>query len=265
MAYLQAPLLAESGLVDHAFSTRLGGCSTGKLATLNTAFHTGDKAENALENRRRFFDLFDYDHREIVSSIQVHGTGLTLFNHSNSGEGALPGSARQKCDALVATEAGLPLTAYSADCLLIYFVSLHKPLVALAHAGWRGTLGGIASKMVRYLDELFGISPNLLLVSLSPAVCRNCYLVGSEVAGQFKHAGWNDPTYLESVEEESWKLDLEAINAAQLIQAGVNQENLARNSLCTACNADLFYSYRRDKGITGRMIGFIAIKKSRRH
>ena len=265
LVYLQAPLLTESGLVDHAFSTRAGGCSSGRQVSLNTAFHTGDNAENVLENRRRFFELFDYDHREIVSSIQVHGTEMALFDQSNSGEGALPGSARRKCDALVTTEAGLPLTAYSADCLLIYFVSLQKPLVALAHAGWRGTLDGIASKMVRYLDELFGISPNSLLVSLSPAICRNCYLVDSEVAGQFQFAGWNDPAYLEPVEEARWKLDLEAINAVQLIQAGVNQENLARNSLCTACNADLFYSYRRDKGITGRMIGFIAIKKSRRH
>ena len=144
MAYLQATLLDESGLIDHAFSTRLGGCSAGMLASLNTAFHTGDDSENVLENRRRFFDLFAYDHRDIVSSVQVHGTGLTLFSQSNRGEGAVPGSARQKCDALVTTEPGLPLTAYSADCMLIYFVSQQKPLVGIAHAGWRGTLEGIA-------------------------------------------------------------------------------------------------------------------------
>jgi len=264
MAYLQAPLLTKSGLADHAFSTRLGGRSTGKLSSLNTAFHTGDSVENVLENRRLFFGHFDYDYREIVSSVQVHGTGLALFNQSHRGEGALPGSARQKCDALVTTEAGLPLTAYSADCILIYFMSLHKPLVALAHAGWRGTLGNIGAGIVRYLDKLFGVTPGRLLVSLSPAICRNCYLVGSDVAGQFQAAGWDEPAYLEAVEGNKWKLDLMAINFDQLKQAGVNQENLFKSSWCTSCNPNLFYSYRRDRGETGRMIGFIALKNYRR-
>ena len=251
MAYLQSPLLAESGLVNHAFSTRLGGCSTGMLASLNTAFHTGDNSENVLENRHRFFDLFAYDHLSIVSSVQVHGTGMALVTQANRGEGATPESARKHCDALVTTEPGLPLAAYSADCMLIYFVSQQKPLAGIAHAGWRGTLEGIGPNMVRYLDELFGVAPGSLMVCLSPAICRNCYLVDRELAGQFQSAGWGDPVYLEAVSEDSWKLDLVAINRDQLLNAGVDQGRLANNSWCTACNPQLFYSYRRDRGRTG--------------
>ncbi|MCJ7806110.1 MAG: polyphenol oxidase family protein, partial [Clostridia bacterium] len=99
------------------------------MASLNTAFHTGDSEDNVLENRRRLFALFGYDNREIVSSIQVHGTGLAIFNQVHRGEGALPGSAREQCDALVTTAEGLILTAYAADCMLIYFVSQQKALV----------------------------------------------------------------------------------------------------------------------------------------
>jgi len=264
VAYLQSPLLEESGLADHAFSTRLGGCSTGNLASLNTAFHTGDSPENVLENRRRFFEIFSYDHLKIVSATQVHGTGMALVDHSYSGEGALPESTRQKADALITTDPGLPLTAYSADCMLIYFISRQKSLVALAHAGWRGTLGGIGAKMVRYLDKLFGITPGFLQVALSPCVCRNCYLVNDEVAGQFQSAGWHDTTCLEKVETDLWKLDLRAINIEQLLRAGIKRDNLDGSSWCTACNRDLFYSYRRDRGKTGRMIGFIALKESGR-
>ncbi len=235
------------------------------MASLNTAFHTGDSEDNVLENRRRIFALFGYDSREIVSSIQVHGTGLAIFSQVHRGEGALPGSAREQCDALVTTAEGLTLTAYAADCMLIYFVSQQKALVALAHAGWRGTLGGIGSKVVRCLHELYSLAPDRLLVGFSPAVCRNCYRVNGKVAEQFQYAGWDGPAYLKQIAEEHWSLDLAAINAEQLIQTGVKEVNMARSNWCTSCNPELFYSYRRDQGITGRMIGFIALKPFGRH
>lgn len=251
--------MTGSGLVDHAFSTRLGGCSSGYLASLNTAFHTGDSEDNVLENRRRFFSLFNYDYRDLVAAIQVHGIDMALFDETDRGEGAMPGSARQRCDAMITTTPGLPLTAYSSDCMLIYFTSEQKPLAALAHAGWRGTLGGIGVKVVRFLQEQLSFEPGRLLVALSPAICRICYRVVDTVAGQFYSAGWNGPAFLEPSEGGGWNLDLSAINAKQILSAGVKERNLVFNTWCTSCNQDLFYSYRRDKAKTGRMIGFIAI------
>jgi len=212
-----------------------------------------------LENRRRFFSHFNYDYRDIVSAIQVHGIDMAQFNEAHRSEGAMPGSAHQRCDALITTTPGLPLTAYSADCMLIYFTSEQKPLAALAHAGWRGTLGGLGAKVVRFLREQFGAEPGSLLVGLSPAICRICYRVDDKVAGQFRSAGWNGPAFMEPSEEGGWNLDLSAINAGQILAAGVKEKNLVFNNWCTSCNPDLFYSYRRDKGITGRMIGFIAV------
>lgn len=260
IAYLQAPLLTGSGLVDHAFSTRLGGCSSGHLASLNTAYHTGDSEDNVIENRRRFFSLFDYTYLDLVAAIQVHGIGLALFDEKNRGEGAMPGSAIRRCDAMITTTPGLPLTAYSADCMLIYIASEQKPLAALAHAGWRGTLGGLGVKIVRFLQEQLGFEPGRLLVALSPAICKICYRVDDTVAGQFHANGWNGSAFLERSEKGGWNLDLSAINAKQVLAAGVKEKNLAFNNWCTSCNPDLFYSYRREKGKTGRMIGFIAIK-----
>jgi len=261
--YLQAPLLGYAGLVDHAFSTRFGGCSSGYHASLNTSFHTGDDEKNVLENRRRFFALFNYDYREIVSSNQVHGTDIALVSKADRGQGALPGTAYRHCDALITTEPCLPLAAYSADCMLIYFVSEQKPLVALAHAGWRGALGGIAVKVVRFIRDHFALSPDFLKVSaLSPVICRNCYVVDRKVAGQFAGGGWDNPAFLEPSERGGWHLDLAAINLAQLLGAGIREDNLAAANWCTACRPDLFYSYRRDRGMTGRMIGFISINNS---
>jgi polyphenol oxidase len=259
---LQAPLFIESGLVDHAFSTRLGGCSSGEFTSLNTAFHTADCMENVLENRRRFFDKFSYDFRYLVAVHQVHGSEINLFDQSHRGEGALPGSVRKECDALVTTAVDLPLTAYAADCMLIYFYSPQPPLVAIAHAGWRGALGGVGVKVVQYLKENFTVDPGRLLAALSPAICRECYVVDDSTANKFMAAGWYGADYLEKASSAGYHLDLSAVNANQLLSAGVKNEHLAQNSWCTSCRRDLFYSYRRDRGATGRMIGFIALKKA---
>jgi len=260
LVYLQASVLAASGFVDHAFSTRRGGCSSGAFASLNTGFHVGDSRENVRQNRRIFFEKFNYDYRFIVSSNQVHGTNLKVFDQSNCGEGALPLTARAECDALVTAEPGLPLAAYSADCQLIYFASWQKkPVVALAHAGWRGTLSGIGGKVVCYLKEHFSAHPESIFVALGPAVCRNCYKIDHQAAAQFQSAGWDNSAYMDPAGKGEWNLDLSTINAEQLLQAGVREKNMARNYWCTSCYPELFYSYRREKGITGRMIGFISI------
>ncbi len=260
LAFLQAPLFADTGRIDHAFSTRLGGVSTGYLASLNTAFHVGDAGENVLENRRIFFNYFQYDYRTLVSSVQVHGTGIQVFDQTNSGEGAFPAGNRSRCDALVTAVPGVPLTAYSADCQLIYFAYLeNKPLVALAHAGWKGTLGNIGGKVIKYLKEHFSVRPERLLIGLGPVVCRSCYLVDKEVAVKFQEAGWSKKPYLERSQATGYYLDLNAINLEQLRRAGVKDHNIAVNCWCTSCSPELFYSYRRDKGSTGRMLGFIAL------
>jgi polyphenol oxidase len=215
-----------------------------------------------LENRRRFFNKFGYDFRSLVASHQVHGTELSLVDPSRRGEGALPGSVREECDALITTAVGLPLTAYAADCTLLYFQSQQPPLVAIAHAGWRGAVGGIGAKVVQYLKENFTVEPDLLLVALSPTICRYCYIIDDSTANKFKAAGWSGADYLEKAEAGGYNLDLSAVNANQLLTAGVKTEHLAKNSWCTSCRRDLFYSYRRDLGATGRMIGFIALQNS---
>ncbi len=258
-AYLQSELFKASRLVVHAFSTRSGGCSSGNLASLNMAFHTEDSVENVLENRRRFFSLFQADYRQIVSAIQVHGMEIAVFDKSHKGEGALPQSATRSCDALVTNEPGLILSAYAADCQLLYFCALDRPLIALAHAGKQGALGRIGPQVVNYLQEQYQVKPNRLLVAMSPAVCRCCYQVGSGDAAAFRLAGWSGQPYLEPTAEDRFKLDLGAINLDQLLTAGINHDNIAISGLCTSCNPDLFYSYRRDCGKTGRMIGFIAL------
>ncbi|MFU8795301.1 MAG: peptidoglycan editing factor PgeF [Dethiobacteria bacterium] len=256
-------MLSAGGIVDHAFSTRLGGCSTGSVASLNMAFHTDDQEENVLENRCRFFKIFNCDHLEIVSAAQVHGSEIARVDQNNRSEGATPGSTTIRCDALLTTEPELVLTAYSADCMLIYIAVTDIPLIAIVHAGRRGTLQGIAEKVIRVVTADYRVSPDRIMAVLSPSICKNCYTIKQEIAAEFSSAGWTGREYLEQGDSPDWHLDLAAINRAQLLNAGLSSENLDQSELCTSCRSDLFYSYRRDRGKTGRMIGFIKLRSNR--
>lgn len=261
MPYLQSAQLKKSGLVDHAFSTRIGGCSSGRMASLNLAYHIGDEQDKVIENRRRFFKYFNYSWEAIAASTQVHGNSIALVSEENRGEGAYPGSAKLQCDALVTEEYGIPITAYSADCMLIYFLVKNKPLIALAHAGWRGALGGIGAKVVNYLKQNRQADSGQIMAALSPSICKKCYTVDDTVVHKFLSAGYSGSSYFEEVAQNRWQFDLAAVNYSQLITAGLKSENIESDSFCTSCNPELFYSYRRDQGDTGRMVGFIALKQ----
>lgn len=262
LQYLQAPLLERSGLAVHAFSTRRGGCSEGVLATLNTAFHTGDEYERVWENRRRFLEPWGFRPEDVVAAIQVHGVGIREAGAADRGRGGAPRSFLGEGDALITAVPGLPLTGYAADCLLLFLLAPDVPAVALAHAGWRGTRQNMAGRVVAALQQRYGAEPAAMLAVISPGICGRCYTVDGSVAGQFIEAGWEGRPYLWQAAGDAFHLDLAAINEAQLRRAGIREENLAPGGRwCTSCRPDLFYSYRREKGKTGRMMGFIALRE----
>lgn len=261
--YLQSPLLAGCGNVAHAFSTRVGGCSGGAMASLNTAYHTGDEFDCVRENRRRFLQLFSFDPDEVVAAIQVHGVVIREAGPADRGRGAVPHSFLGEGDALVTAAPGVPLTGYAADCPLLFIAAPDVPAVALAHAGWRGTLQNMAALVAARLQRQYGAHPAVMLAAISPGICGRCYTVGRDVAARFGRAGWGARPYLWEDAAGAFHLDLAAINRAQLRGAGITSGNLAPGGCwCTCCRPDLFYSYRREKGKTGRMMGLIALREA---
>lgn len=261
--YLQSPLLAGCGNVVHAFSTRVGGCSEGAMASLNTAFHTGDEYSRVRENRRRFLEPWGFHPDEVVAAIQVHGVKIREAGTGDRGRGAVPRSFLGEGDALVTAVPDLPLTGYAADCPLLFIAAPDVPAVALAHAGWRGTLQNMAARVIARLQRRFGADPAGLLAAISPGICGRCYTVDSDVAERFTEAGWSGKPYLWEASGGGFHLDLAAINEAQLSGAGIRTGHLAPGGgWCTSCRPELFYSYRREKGKTGRMMGLIALRKA---
>jgi polyphenol oxidase len=219
-----------------AFSTRAGGVSEGPFASLNLGRMTADEAERVEENRRRVLAEVGGEPARLTLNRQTHSATV---RRATAGERGEPG------DGLWTDEPGVPLLALTADCLPIALARANgeRPAVAVLHAGWRGLLAGIAASGV---DALGGGAT----AAVGPGIGPCCYEVGEEVAEPYRARFGTD------VVTAQGHLDLWTAAERALREAGV--EHVERVDLCTACNPELFFSHRRDDGVTGRQ-GVVAL------
>jgi YfiH family protein len=151
-------------------------------------------------------------------------------------------------DALITAQPGLALSVRTADCLPVLLADTVHRAVAAVHAGWRGTAAGVVVEALRQLKVVSGAEPAHVFAAIGPGIGACCYEVGDEVARRFGLHG-------------TIHLDLAAENLRQLIKAGLPREQIDILGFCTACDAQRFYSWRRDREREGRMISFIKIAK----
>ena len=203
------------------FTTRLGGVSEDAYASLNLGRLTHDLPERVEENRRRACAEVGGDLERLALNRQVHSA---IVHRARAGARGEPG------DGLWTDEPGLPILAFAADCLPIALV--HGRRLSVLHAGWRGLLEGVVEAGVAAIGG--GDA-----ACIGPGIGQCCYEVGSEVSVRFD----SDLT-------RAGRLDLAAAAERRLSAAGVGR--VERIDLCTACRADLFFSHRRDAGVTGR-------------
>ncbi|MCK8824662.1 peptidoglycan editing factor PgeF [Fuchsiella alkaliacetigena] len=260
LKYYQIEEFVETGLVKQAFSTRLGGVSEGDFATLNLGFHTGDKAEKVIENRKRFCKELGVDARNLVAGEQVHGDAIKIVTKQERGKGALDQqSAIAATDALITAQPGVALSSYYADCVPIIILDPVQQVVALAHGGWKGTLKRIAQQTVLKMQEEFNSPIEEVLVGIGPSIGPCCYEVDEYVINPLQEAFAYWEQLVAEVSENKWKLDLWKSNSCQLEEIGVLKKNIIVSQICTACNTDHLYSYRAESGRTGRMASLIQL------
>ena len=210
-----------------AFSTRVGGVSEGPFASLNLGKLTLDREEHVEENRRRLCADMDTDASRLALNRQRHSA---VVNRAQAGSRGEPG------DGLWTDEPGLPLLTLTADCVPIALAREDRPTLAVLHAGWRGLLDGIVAAGV-------AAAGGTLRAALGPAIGPCCYEVGPEVAEPFRGRFGRDVV-------TNRMLDLWTAAERALGEAGVAK--VERFDLCTSCNPELFFSHRRDDGLTGR-------------
>jgi YfiH family protein len=209
-----------------AFSTRLGGVSEPPFDSLNLGLLTDDDPEAVGENRRRLAAALGFGAEQVVFARQVHGTHL--IEHPQE-EGLV------EADGHVVREPGLAALVFTADCLPVAVAGPKG--VAMLHAGWRGLAGGILAAGVEAVEATSA--------AIGPGIGPCCYEVGEEVLDAFSGLGEGVAT--------GRMLDLPEVARRLLSQAGV--ERVESAGLCTGCEAELFFSHRRDAGRTGRQGG----------
>ena len=234
----------------HGFMGRSGGKSSGAYAGLNVSYRVGDDNKIVSENVCDIKQAVGIHDGRIVTMKQVHGDRIIDVTDRKIKEAG-------ECDGVVTAEVGIFLGVLTADCLPILLVAPKHKQVAAVHAGWRGTLAGIAANAVSRFRENYGVAADEIEAALGPAIGRCCYEVGDDVAQPMMDR-WGDAAQA-CIDRNGAKphLDLRALNRAILANAGVPAKQIFEVGPCTSCGGDDFYSYRRARGETGRQMSFV--------
>lgn len=255
--YLEPSLLTAAGVSAHGFTTRHEGVSRAPYNSLNLGTGTNDSPHAVEGNRNLVTRAFGAEAGRLVSVTQVHGTDLLVIDSPNPDYGYFQ---KLEADGIITNQPGVMIGVCVADCVPVLLLDPVKGVVAALHAGWKGTAAGICRKGVDAFINLFGSEPQDILAAVGPGIGPCCYEVDKPVAEAFRAGGhdWDAVATIKDVAR--WQLDLVRANALQLGAAGIPERNIETAGQCVSCAPQLFFSYRRDSGETGRQMGFIMLK-----
>lgn len=260
--FLSFPILEETGLVSHGFSTRLGGVSRAPYDTMNLSFTRGDRTEDVMENYRRIAAALGTSPERMVLTQQTHTVNVRKVTEQDAGKGILYPRDYTDVDGLITNTQGLMLVAFGADCVPLYFLDPVHRAIGLSHSGWRGTVKRMGAVTLAAMKEEYGTNPADVIACIGPSICRDCYEVGAEVAEEFiREFGLEKKTALmDEKENGKYQLDLWASNRQVLLDAGIREEHLQITDICTCCNPDLLFSHRRCGEKRGNLGAFLSIR-----
>lgn len=239
----------------HGFPERTGGVSTGLRSSLNLGVSWGDDRALVDENRRRVAAAAGFDVAQLQATRHVHGTAVWRVGDPH------PEGQPVEYDGMVCDRPGPVLGAFAADCIPIVFADPVARVVGACHAGWRGTVGGVAANVLVRMAEL-GSHPGDVRIALGPSIGPCCFEVGAEVVAAFREAFGDVPGMVLApgdggrVKEH---IDLRVATRALLERAGVRAAHLDDRPPCTRCEPARFFSYRRDGREGGIHMGFVGM------
>jgi YfiH family protein len=257
--YFSPNLVHHPGLI-HAISTRQGGVSTGNYKSLNLGFHVGDIHDRVLENHQRVSQSLQFDLSSLVSCQQVHDNTIALIDKGYLKSSCyLPDSAIAQTDALITDIPRVTLMTRHADCLPLLFFDAKTLTVAVAHAGWKGTLAHIGPKTVETLVREYKCQSQDIQTALGPSIGPCCYHISNTMSDLASEKLGKGKAFFQEGSNKKITFDLWQANKEQLLNAGIPEDNIYSAEICTSCNVDHFFSYRKEKRVTGRFAAFIGL------
>lgn len=212
------------------------------IGGLNLGLNTDEAASTVLANRQLLLNEIGIEESQIVYAVQVHQTDVKVVQK---------GGVYENTDGFVTTEPGLALAIQVADCAAVLMGDPQNGVVGAAHAGWRGAAGGIIPKTIQKMRDQGG-NPSEIKVFVSPCISLKNFEVGEEVAKEFPD------DFVDRTKYAKPHVNLKAFLRQQLVDAGIEPGHIEINDSCTIENEN-FYSYRRQKEKSGRMMGIIKL------
>ncbi len=252
------PSFSACDAIDHGFSAKTGGVSTGDFASLNLSFTRPEQRENVLENYRIFAKAASIPWESMVMDAYEHGTTVLKVDQNDCGRGYLR-DPLPACDGIVTNDPAVTLITGHADCMAFFFYDPIKGAIGLCHAGWRGAKARIGKEVVRKMTESFGTDPKDLLAGVGPSICPRCFEVGDDVADAFE-ADFPDCPLRGKNARGKATIDLWQVAVCQFLESGILPERIELMGVCTYEDERL-YSHRRDHGRTGGMAAYLRILK----
>ena len=273
MEYLTFPSITATGIVSHAFSTRIGGASKGYFGEANYSFTRGDVREDVEENYRRMAQILGYGRslEHFVTTFQTHTSNVRVITADDMGKGVIKERDYVDVDGMITNIPGIILTTFHADCPPIYFVDPVKRAIGLSHSGWKGTVSRIGRSTVEAMTREYGSNPSDIICAVGPSICVDCYEVSSDVADKFiDEFGIKDvPEYIPDGDSAGhivykkaggkYQLNLWEAIRHTLIEAGVKPENIEITDICTHCNPDYLFSHRTAGEKRGNLAAFLVL------
>ncbi len=244
LQYLQSRTLSNSNGVKHFFSTKNGGVSPFEYESLNLGVYTNDSKENVEKNFNIICSSLNMNEK-VAYLNQEHGDTVYIVNKENFSD-----VVGKKGDALITCEKNLPIGVFTADCVPILLYDKNKKVAAAIHAGWRGVEAKILTNTLGIMKKEFNSESSDIICAIGPSIGECCFEVSSDVGEKFKFSSEkNGKVYVDLLKEVY----------SECLSEGLLEENIDLANKCTVCEKELFYSYRRDNGLTGRIGSFIEI------
>ena len=224
--FLIIPNFTKTGLTHQAFTTR------------------------SVKNLQDICNILKINPSAVIIPKQVHGNTVAVVSDKIT---------KIEADALITNKSGILLSIQTADCVPIFILDPKKKAIGLVHAGWKGSIEGIAKSTVEKMKKFFAVQPKNCLIGIGPSIGPCCYQVGKDVIEKLRNSIKNWRNFVAGTAKGKWYLNLRLLNKEMLFEAGCKEENMTISHLCTSCRSDFFHSYRRDRK-TGRMFAILMLK-----
>lgn len=255
---VRSRLLDEQPWLSYGFTRRVPGMG---VADGNVGYSGGRDRPGAWAMRQRWLESPGLDPEAIVTTGQVHGNAVLTVSPSDRGRGARPDSEiLGLADATMTQADGPVLFSLHADCLPILLADPVNRVVAVAHAGWRGTVADIASRTVQAMAASYGSDPAAVVAFLGPAISGVAYEVGPEVVGAWHALHGNQSAAAWHGRGDRWQFDTVSANEERLIVAGLKPDHIERSGVCTFQAEQDWFSHRAQGPTTGRFAAFMAVR-----